>query len=696
MKHALVAASLFVLTLLAYSNSFHSGFVLDNRPLILENSRIHDASWSNIGLIFHHTYWWPFDHGLYRPFTTLSYLFNYAVLGNANQPAGYHWINFFLHFLNVVLVYALVLRLARKFWLAVFAAAIWAVHPVLTESVTNIIGRADLLAAMAVLSGLLIYLKSAESKGQRRIAWLAALVAVTTVGVFSKESAVVILGVISLYELSFSKEWKEFRERLRALALGCAAVAIPIAAMLYQRAIVMASSPPIESAFADNPLQGAHFFQARITAIAVMARYIWLLIWPATLSSDYSYSQIPIATGTMNDWLAWITVAVVVFVVVALFKWNRLAFFFAAFAFVTFLPVANLLFQTGTIMAERFLYLPSVGFVVCLVMLVYTIFRKFSARTTAPIAPPIASVVLCLIIASFGLRTWMRNSDWHDDLSVAKASVHSAPNSFNSHLRMATALSDSDPTRSNISQVIEEYEKSVAILDRLPDSKNVVVVYANAGQEYDDKGDRLAQKDADGKELVPPESTRAYQRALELLTRGEAIDKASAAVYRQQLRDSGKDSTIPVGSPELYKQLSIAYMRLGDPQKAYDAASYGKQLDPSMAEVYAIMGQVLALQGRSEQAVQAFMEGLLASGQQRLMIPLSILYKSGLDPDGCAIQQSPNGMLLNPQCARVHKDVCYASADLANLYRRNTHDDLANELSSRAIEQFGCSPDQFK
>ncbi|HEY4839765.1 MAG TPA: DUF1736 domain-containing protein [Candidatus Acidoferrales bacterium] len=696
MKHALVAVSLFVLTLLAYSNSFHSGFVLDNRPLIIEDLRIRDASWSNIDLIFHHTYWWPFDHGLYRPITTLSYLFNYAVMGNANQPAGYHWINFFLHFLNVVLVYALVLRLARKFWLAVFVAAIWAVHPLLTESVTNIIGRADLLAAAAVLSGLLMYLKSAESNGWRRYAWLAGLAAVTSVGVFSKENSVAILGVIPLYELAFWKGWKETKERLRGLTFGCAAVAIPIAAMLYQRAIVMASSPPVEAAFADNPLQGAHFFQARITAIAVMAKYIWLLIWPATLSSDYSYSQIPIAAGTINDWLAWITVAVVIIVVIALFKWNRLAFFFAAFAFVTFVPVANLLFQTGTIMAERFLYLPSVGFAVCLVMFVYAICDKFSARTIAPIATPVATIVLCLIVASFGLRTWIRNSDWHDDLSVAKASVHSAPNSFNSHLRMATALSDSDPTRSNISQVIEEYEKSVAILDRLPDSKNVVVVYSQAGREYDDKGDRLIQKGAEGKQIVPPESTRAYQRALELLTRGEAIDKASAAVYRQQLRDSGRDSTIPVGSPELYKQLAITYMRLGDPQKAYDAASYGKQLDPSMAEVYTIMGQVLALQGRSGQAAQAFMEGLLASGQQRLMIPLSILYKSGLDPEGCSIQQSPNGMLFNPQCAPVHKDFCYASVDLVDLYRRNAHEDLANELRSKAIEQFGCSPDQFK
>ncbi|HEY4838377.1 MAG TPA: hypothetical protein VIH72_07215, partial [Candidatus Acidoferrales bacterium] len=293
-------------------------------------------------------------------------------------------------------------------------------------------------------------------------------------------------------------------------------------------------------------------------------------------------------------------------------------------------------------------------------------------------------------------RTWIRNSDWHDDLSMARASVRSAPNSFDTHLRMANALSNSDSTRSNIYQVVEELEKSLAILDRLPDSQNVTVVYAQAGMEYDEMGDRSVQRDANGNDIIPPESTRAYQRALKVLTRGEAIDKASAALYRERLRDAGKDSTIPVGSAELYKQLAITYMRLGDPQKAYDAASYGKQLDPSMAEVYMVIGQVLVLRGHSDQAAQAFMEGLLASGQQRMMIPLSILYKSGLDPEGCSIQQSPNGMLLSPQCAPVHKDLCYASADLASLYRRNKHEDIANEFRSKAIEQFGCSPDQFK
>src|SRR5262245_32576888 len=113
-------------TLLAFSNSFSAGFTLDNKGLILEDPRIREVTAENVGLILHHTYWWPRgEAGLYRPFTTLSYLFNYAILGNADQPAGYHWINLLLHIGNVLLVYALARRLLREFWPSFLLSAMW-------------------------------------------------------------------------------------------------------------------------------------------------------------------------------------------------------------------------------------------------------------------------------------------------------------------------------------------------------------------------------------------------------------------------------------------------------------------------------------------------------------------------------------------------------------------------------------------
>src|ERR1039458_5479167 len=162
-RRQLVAIGLCATALLAFANSFGAGFAMDNKALILEDPRLRAATPQNLDLIFQHTYWWPHgEAGLYRPLTTLSYLFNYAVLGNGARQAGYHWLNFVLHAGNVLLVYFLVSRLMWEFWPPVFVAALWAVHPVLTESVTNIVGRADLLSAAAVASRFVMALTKSE------------------------------------------------------------------------------------------------------------------------------------------------------------------------------------------------------------------------------------------------------------------------------------------------------------------------------------------------------------------------------------------------------------------------------------------------------------------------------------------------------------------------------------------------------
>ena len=145
-------AALALLVLLSYANSFRAGFVFDNRVLLLEDTRLRALTASNLDLILQKPYWWPFaDTPLYRPATTLSYLLNYSLFGNADRPFGYHVVNVLLHTINVWLVFGLALRIGRRFWPATFVAAVWAVHPLGTEAVTNIVGRADLLAAFGVL-----------------------------------------------------------------------------------------------------------------------------------------------------------------------------------------------------------------------------------------------------------------------------------------------------------------------------------------------------------------------------------------------------------------------------------------------------------------------------------------------------------------------------------------------------------------
>ena len=221
-------------------------------------------------------------------------------MGDGPNPAGYHWFNFILHGVNIGLVYLLGFAIFEQAPAALLLSAIWGLHPLQTEAVTNVVGRADMLAAFGVLAALLSYRQALLSSGWRYAAWLAALALAVTTGVFSKESAVVVVGVIALYDFTFvrGRSWQ-------ARIPGYIAAAVPCLVYLYVRAQVIASAPYEQVPFTDNPLVGAGFWTARITAVKVLGGYLQLLVLPARLSFDYSYNAIPLFGWKLSDWEDW-------------------------------------------------------------------------------------------------------------------------------------------------------------------------------------------------------------------------------------------------------------------------------------------------------------------------------------------------------------------------------------------------------
>lgn len=661
-KELWAACGLVAITLLAYSNSFHAGFTLDN-SVLLHQEQIKESSSRNIGLIFAHTYWWPVvETGLYRPLVTLSFLFNYAVLGNADNPAGYHWINFLIHAINMLLAFAVLLKGIRKFWPSVFAAGLWAVHPVLTESVTNIVGRADLLAAMSILGGFLIYLHSKEVRGWRKLPWLVALFAVTTIGVFSKENAVTILGVIAVYELAW---WKE-RGSVRDLAAGAVAVLLPIAAFLYQRWAVLSASPAAVIPFVDNPLVGAGFWTGRFTALKIMAKYLALLVWPARLASDYSWAQIPFIRATAADWIPVLTVLSLGGILLILFRPQREMFFFGVLAFGTFLPGSNLLFPIGTIMAERLLYLPAFGLIVCLVLTVLWVGERVHVRDFGP-------AILVVAILACTVRTWARNPDWNNDRTLAEATVRASPRSFKAHILLARARYAADSAHSNIDRVIEEGERGVTLLNPLPDSQNVWTAYRELGGYYLVKGDASAGKPA-------------WLRSIQLLNRAISIIEAQPAALAA---DGGV--VVPLDLAEAYRTLSGAWLRLSESTRAYNAAVHARDLNPASSDGYRALANALRASGRDEEAITALMEGQMLTSDPSLSPEMVAIYRSRHDP-GCTLIQGPNGPEPDPHCPIVHDDICTAVAGAMRIQLRMHRQREANVMMDRAETVYGCAP----
>ncbi|MCX6631662.1 MAG: DUF1736 domain-containing protein [Candidatus Solibacter sp.] len=669
----LIGLLLCVLALLVYSNSFRVPIIFDSKGLLLQDPRIRAATSENVALIFQHTYWWPWgEAGIYRPLTTLSYLFNYAILGDGDHAAGYHRVNLAMHMVNVLLVFAVSRKLLGQLGASALMAALWAVHPASTEAVTNIAGRPELLSATAVLGGFLMYVKSMEATGTGRIAWFLGLGTVTTAGVYSKENAVMIIGVIALYELARlgRRRWWDF-------LFACIATGIPIAGMLVQRASVLAGSAPAEFPFTDNPIADAGFWTGRLTALEVVAHYLVQAVWPWRLSIDYSYAQIPLANGGSGDWI-WVAATLLAASgLVALRRWNRTAFFLAGFALIVLLPASNLLFPIGTIRADRFLYLPAVGLLGCVVMAAYTL----GSRMRLPLLAP---ALILVMTAGFAVRTWGRNAEWRDEVTLASADVQTSPRSFKLHVLRATAMFSADPLHANIDRVVEEMDKSLAILHGLPDLRRAPETYYFAGVAYLAKGDR-SQTAGVG------DFQTAYRRSRELL---ESCIQINNAYERQREARYGKPAPGVVArtKPDAYLHLSMAYQRLGGMAGALRAAREAQRLAPLDFRMYRRRADLFLIRQQGDDAAVALIEGMLITSDLSLRSDLVRLYGSSTDPANCTLVPDPAGPAINQQCGIVREHMCAAAPGVLMALIDTGRRQEALETKQTFFDDYQCAP----
>ena len=689
-RHALLPAAVIGVAFCVYSNSLQAPFLLDSDPVILNDPRIRAVTSSHILRILTEQY--PLGlSGLYRPLTTLSYLFNYAVLGNGTSPAGYHWFNLVLHAVNIALVYALGMVIFEQIPVALLLTAIWGLHPVLTEAVTNIVGRADMLAAFGVLAALLCHRHALRTSGRRRAAWLAAMTLAVTVGMFSKEGAIVAAAVIALYDFTFERA-ASWRSRIP----GYAAVALPCLIFLYARAHVLANAAAAPFPFGDNPLKGAGFLTARLTAVKVIGKYLLLLAWPARLSYDYSFNQIPLFGWGWSRWEDWKTfIALIACIAAAVaavrsYRRHKPVFFFIVFFFVTLAPVSNLVIVIGTIMGERFLYLPSVGFAACAAYAIYAVWQRLPARQPSYRHAGIAALTLILI--AFAGRTYDRNADWLDPGRFWQSGLDAAPGSYRTNLVAATKAYLSP--LNDWSQTIGEVDRALAILDGLPDLENTGFAYRDAALVYRTLGDKLASGNTAGAAFAGTSAGYWYGKSLNALLRSEKIELAQDE--RNRLLNAKRGMPGLTFAPSaLYLQMGLTYTRLADPRHAMAAFERGRMLDanPDLLEQLA---EAYRAAGDRRQAAAALVEAIAEDpGRYALTSKLLELY-SEIDPHGCAVSRQGGEPSLDLNCPMVHSDICAASRNMIAGLARGWRNFESAAIRRTAMEDFGCAPELLK
>lgn len=398
---------LLALGALLYARTLAGDFVLDDQSAIRDNPIVRQG---DLAQIFTTDYWAGFHHdrsGLYRPLTMWTFALNHRLAGAV--PFSYHLINILLHGAIGALLYLVWRRCLEQEELAWWAALLFTVHPVFSEAVAGLVGRADLLAALFALLALHQHLGARLARWRHLLAGAALLAAL-----LSKENAVVLPALLLLTDLfqyrGFSQKcyWRAhlYYAGLTLLYLGVR--------HLVLGGLLIAQIDPF-----DNPLANLAPSLRWANALLILGRYLELLVLPLRLCADYSFAALPLAPHWSLPTLLLAAAVPTALGLLLWATWRALPWAALGLGWLLagLLPVANLLFPIGTGMAERLLYLPAAGFALAAAALLGTLGK----------GPALACRTVLALCLAWG--TWVRTGDWQNEYLLFSKAVQVQPKS---------------------------------------------------------------------------------------------------------------------------------------------------------------------------------------------------------------------------------------------------------------------------
>jgi len=417
-----------------YLGALWNGFALDDVSIIATNPWVH--RWAELWQAFGQPYWPPWlGAAMYRPLPVASYALDWQT----SSVMWMHAVNLAWHAGTTIAVAAFLLRLTESNRAALLGGMVFAVHPLHVEAVANIVGRAELMAALFTVLAVYAALE------RDRLWWsLAALV----LGLLCKETAATAPALVAWgWMLGFGRPP---RRRMIAYAVGWGAVALAYLAVRWTILHPYARMEHLAAVFIEaSPLA------VRLTTIAALTDITRLLVFPLVLRVDYSPAERTLVTSPLDGrFLAGVACFVIwaALLAVAWRRGRRVEAFGLGWIAIAFLPVANLFFPTGVLVAERTLYLPTVG----LALAVGAFMQRVPTRWYWV---GLGCATLC-----GGLRTWLRVPVWRNSRTVALSVLDDSPNSFSGPARMiGIYLADHQPAKA-----LEAFRQSTAIFDRVP------------------------------------------------------------------------------------------------------------------------------------------------------------------------------------------------------------------------------------
>lgn len=331
-------------------------FVYDDRAMLVDVTRLHGlGQWREI---LSQPYWPPpFYDLLYRPATSLMLAAEYAIGGGS--PMVFRVVSIILYAASAVLFYSLASRLVSR-GAALAAALLWAVHPVHVEAVAQAVNQSEIVVVIAALAMAILYLDARRAGAMSAPTW-AVLVGLFALATVVKETGFILPALLLLIEWMLLPD-EPLRARVANLWRGYAVFGLVAVMVLMARGQVLAGA--VLTANPSAALNGASFGDRLFAMLQVVPMWLRLLVWPLRLQVDFAPSELGMPERFGPQELAGVVLLVATFaIILAERRRLRVLSFGLAWCAIGLLPVSNIV-PIYIMLAERTLFLPSVGFFV--------------------------------------------------------------------------------------------------------------------------------------------------------------------------------------------------------------------------------------------------------------------------------------------------------------------------------------------
>jgi len=557
-KNLLSVLLIVLLSIIVYGNTFFNDFVWDDYVFILDKPEI--KSFSNIpGFFLSDT------DGTYRPLRSVHYTIIYSIF--KKNPFGYHLNALFFHIIISILVYLIILNLIDKRNIAFIASLLFALHPIHTGRVTNMTAGFDLLGIFLFLLSFYFYILFSKEK---KINYFIGSVIVFLISLFASEEAATLPFVIILYEFCFNRKniFQNFKGKIKFHAPFFAILAFYLVLRFFVLGVAGRGS--------EYESPGLIFTLFSMTKVVV--GYIMLLIAPLNLKLFY---EMPVSSilFEFNIIISIFILALILFFTIRFY--NKTVFFSVMWFFITLMPFSNVI-PLVILMAERYLYLPSIGFCLLLAFVlskIYDVDKKYIKTGVV--------IFIVLLLSFYALATINRNAEWRDNLTLWTETVKDSPMSSRAHDNLGFTYEH----MGNYEKAIMEFSKAIELKpDNFRALSNMGVALAKI-KEYNKSIFYLEES-----LKINPYRYKTYNKL--------GLVYSEIGDYKPAIAMQKKAIILNPYFAKGYNDLGIVYGYIGEFNASFESFKKAVNLDYEYADAHFNLGVLYKFLGQKDKALE--------------------------------------------------------------------------------------------